>query len=559
MYKSNIFIKKSKPLDFILWLVSVAAWKFLAVTTALAVAGAGSDFILQHFPNHFETAMIVAVMIFYVIIDLGIVPMLKFYLNFRQSKDPNQRIFVNFIAFFLVLKVVITLTSSIWASPEAASVVTKDLKPVSEMKLKDLQKNHQAEIEKAEKAYLDAKESNRQEVANYIALNADRYQKTSIKKLGVDGWICHPNNKDPKDIQLCTEIKQLENKPFELKQHYESLLNDAGYTALKNDYSAEIVSSGAEYKRQLSRRTGYFIYLDIIALIFGIGAEYLRFIRRKAANMAADDSPTLLYILGQFFEKRQRQFLYWLEDLFDVDLNKDGHTGDPNGTPQPMPIPVKNPPDMSPDDSYSKRDIEAASALAYQRAKAEVITTDDDKANVTNEPQSVSNDQNPGITETNEKGRYPDEPDEAIDNLPKSPKTELTNANDKQRATKSGIGYIDVEGDAKSLKDIRNSFGNYFNKLGKDTITAPTFLNNLDKWLDAYKRYFEKYPEHLHIVGDAKKHYERCIEGAEKKRKELIAEKPDHTPKTDIKTLLSNAATKWNHYINFKKYSYAEN
>lgn len=327
--KSTIFLKQSKPIDFTLWLISFASWKFLAVTTSLAITGAASEFIYTKFPDNFNTAMTVCVMVFYVIIDLGIVPMMKFYWNFKDTTDPHQKKFINIISFFIILKIVISLTSSIWASPEAAGVITVNNKPVAEQKKNQLEQSQNAKIAKAETAWKDAKKNVKKEVKNHIQLNADRYQKSSIRNLGVDGWICHPSNKDKADIKLCKSIREIENKPIALKNTYEALLSDSSYDELVKDYNAEIINSGKDFKHQMNRRTGYFIWLDIIALLFGLGAEYMRHIRRKATKTNDVTTPTLFYIFGNFIEEKRKQILYWFEKKLDLDINKDGYKGNP--------------------------------------------------------------------------------------------------------------------------------------------------------------------------------------------------------------------------------------
>lgn len=356
--KNTIFLKQSKPIDFTLWLISFCSWKFLAITTSLAIVGAASEFIYTQFPDNFQTAMIICVMLFYVIIDMGIVPMMKLYWNFKDTTNPHQKKFLNVILFFIILKIVISLTSSIWASPEAAGVITENNKPKAEQKLLSIESSHDDKLLAAKKGYESAEKSLNKDVRNYIYNNGDRYQIKSFNDLGIDGWICHPSNKDLKDIELCTNIRKIQNSLYDLNITYLNLLSDTTHQSLVKNYTNEIITSDAEFKNQMSRRTGYFIYLDIIALIFGIGSEYLRHIRKEATETNTVDTPTLSYIFGAWFESIYNGILYWLEEKLQYDINGDGHQGKPtiaqNFRTQRTPITASIPVSTEQPNTYKK-------------------------------------------------------------------------------------------------------------------------------------------------------------------------------------------------------------
>lgn len=344
------FLKTSKPIDAAFALAEWASWKFLAITTAVMAYGLFDSFLSGKLDG---TALIAArtagIFLFYLMVDHGLSSTIRYLIRERRKVDgnPAKKVFLNFLVLLIIFRVVATATTSIWAAPEVANVITEEgrereyLAEIGERdSLKTVREattlSYLEKLEKTEKERVRVAEKQGAALVAAAINSGNRWQRDSYKKEGF-GWLNNPSNRDASDREYSRRIKAAQARAADLVAAEQSRTTEARQTfaSAKQDTTGERIANllatmaereRADYESTISRRTAYVWIFDIVAVFLGLFMSYIR-TQRKIAGGEPEPEKNLLFTLSVAVAKWQLDFLNWLESLLGVDINGDGTVG----------------------------------------------------------------------------------------------------------------------------------------------------------------------------------------------------------------------------------------
>jgi hypothetical protein len=370
--KESIFLAQSQPLDAVLAVIEWGAWKFLAVTTAVFSYNL-FDTILAN--NLSGTSLlwgrIAGVFLLYLVIDAGLTKLLGFI--FRQDKKDMtspMKSFHNFAVLLVVVKVVATMTTSLWAAPEVSEALTDkgnqdvyiaDLLATDSLhRVRELEaKSELNGLENSRtKRLKEAKAEGQKLVQNAVA-TGNRWQRESYRMEGF-GWLTNAANPEAADKEYASRIKAAkvkaetliaaeDGKAAEAKTTLTGIQQDTAYARTNALLTTLAQKEGDAYEQRLQRRTNFFWIFDVMATLFGLLATFLRNKRLKVAGKREPEK-NLHSTLSAAMEKWRMDFINYLESILNLDLNGDGTIGGqaPVGIvatmlPQQAPTSIQNP------------------------------------------------------------------------------------------------------------------------------------------------------------------------------------------------------------------------
>lgn len=338
--------------SFVKW----AAFRFLAITTGI--------FIWVSFSGYFSAKVgpvaapilsAFAVVIMFALIDKGLDALMEFLADEKLSPSigssdaeaANRRRFMRIALLLAVLRLVATGTTSVWGSFEIAEFVTEkpDERAIVQQisgenaSLEAARNSLAKQVERARKEEAtkvrQAKEQGRSLVEAALAKHPRQEVRDGVRHML--GWYATtPKLKKYRDgvqsaIADSARLVQAEMNRVQELQAQLVLLETEGLKAaneIKAQLAAVAVSHADQYEQTKARRSNFLIIADLIAVVFGLLAIWVRATFRAAVGQESVlEERTLEGILWAAIQKASNTFLEWLERLVGVDINGDGKVG----------------------------------------------------------------------------------------------------------------------------------------------------------------------------------------------------------------------------------------
>jgi hypothetical protein len=347
------FLARTKVVDFFIAAVEFAAWKFLAITTGILSYSLFDSFIQDNLPEQYLMAgRIVGVTLMFLLIDAGLDKMIAFWIeeNAEAEKEKEddsklvkfQKSFLRNVFWLVVIRFLLTATSSFWAAPAVGELITKDNEAGSYVSMiKDLDTKDSLDMAKAEALLAEAKatESSRLKAANRQAgqiwkdayNKGDRWQRQSYDKEG-HAWLSNSANKDQKDHAYSKSLKDARKQGEQViaaEKNKVALLeatitgNDPVSDSLRLKYSNLAISADQTYTSTLSVNTGIVFLFDFAAAALGIVCTSIR-VRRRLAAGVKQNKKNFLSLFGILLEQINTGILNFFEKVLNVDIDGDG-------------------------------------------------------------------------------------------------------------------------------------------------------------------------------------------------------------------------------------------
>jgi hypothetical protein len=357
-----------------LGMLQQAAAKFLAITTAIFIFSIAMGFVpdsVGHWKWWIAALMIVLT---YFIIDHGITKGLEYIFDdYRQVNNdelPEERrtalkMGLKFFVAILIVRLVLTATSSIWAAPDVAELVT-DQESTEKYNDNITENNlsYQATLKMLEKEVQDARKSENQRVK----AATDKGKKAVLKAIHnhPDPDVGKAYLRGPKKqpwIYKTPKLKKYRSGIAEARKDSSDWVNTEYQVLidweqkLKNHVSGfngvvaantTLAGTGAgiqeKNNQKLENHENWLIFIDIACMLFLVGISYVRSQFRIAYNITP---PSGFKPLSESITKARlkwwNSFIEWLEKLLKVDIDGNGTIGTvgkphPAAAPSPSPI-----------------------------------------------------------------------------------------------------------------------------------------------------------------------------------------------------------------------------
>lgn len=367
----NQFLRNSKVVDFFIALVEWASWKFLAVTTAVLAFSLFDSFLQAHVPTQYIMwGRALGIVLIFLLVDAGLDKMLAYHFKEKQlmkkakSNNTFKKQFMKSIGWLIAIRILLTATSSLWAAPATSGMITKDNQASSYTnQIASLDRMDSTELAKATTLLQELKDNEQTRIANAEAFaksawqkaynKGDRYQRASYDKEGY-GWLCNRVNKDGKDQKYCKQLKQAvqdgkDKIDYEKSRVSELEASISGRSnpirdSMRLSLAGLATSANQQYLRDYQNNKNIIYILDLFAVLLGIATTRLRVKRRLAAGDHQEDKKNLLFLLGQAAEKKKQDAINWLEEQIGLDIDGDGHIGEPEkeDKKEPSPLPSQD-------------------------------------------------------------------------------------------------------------------------------------------------------------------------------------------------------------------------
>lgn len=363
----NQFLRNSKVVDFFIALVEWASWKFLAVTTAVLAFSLFDSFLQAHVPTQYIMwGRALGIVLIFLLVDAGLDKMLAYHFKEKQlmkkakSNNTFKRQFMKSIGWLIAIRILLTATSSLWAAPATSGMITKDNQASSYTnQIASLDRMDSTELAKATTLLQELKDNEQTRIADAEAFaksawqkaynKGDRYQRASYDKEAY-AWICNRVNKDAKDQKYCKQLKQAvqdgkDKIAYEKSRVSELEASISGRSnpirdSMRLSLAGLATSANQQYLRDYQNNKNIIYILDLFAVLLGIATTRLRVKRRLAAGDHQEDKKNLLFLLGQATEKKKQDAINWLEEQIGLDIDGDGHIGDPEKEEKKEPSPL---------------------------------------------------------------------------------------------------------------------------------------------------------------------------------------------------------------------------
>jgi hypothetical protein len=332
MQSKDIFLIQSKPIDISIRIGNWVCWQFLAFTTALFIFPMAYYSLLAKMDEGDARFLaFVTCIVFYFIIDAGLSKMLEWAFKVERpkklatEKEKSASRYISLVTLLIVVKLMATMTSSLWAAPEISDNLTSNEdenkafaalsqkdgdQKEAQQKAFDLYQNLLATQDKRVKAAID---------------NGDYWQKKSYRKEGF-GWLLNKKNDDPSDKAYALSIQSEMDKADKAYQHLMTFAKDSAHTTLLVGLAKKLEREAQLYESRKARRTVYVWAADFLAVFLGLFFTYLKALREKAGCVVLKKKNAAA-IFAAFGVALYDGFINWLERFLGVDLNGDGTIG----------------------------------------------------------------------------------------------------------------------------------------------------------------------------------------------------------------------------------------
>ena len=358
----NQFLRDSKVIDFFIWAVETASWKFLAITTGVLSYALFDGFLQAHLPpQYLMWGRAVGILLIFLLVDAGLQNMVAYWFKTQAiGVEGKQNLFIKGVFWLIFFRYLLTATSSFWAAPATSKMITADNQANTYTnQIAGIDKQDSLELAQATTLLEQAKasENSRIEKAkkqsrslfNKAYRSGDRFQRASYDREKF-AWICNRVNTDTKDHRYCKRIKTAieEGKALVLAEQLKVSDLETKITGRSNPVrdSMRMALAGLAkdanqyYFSTLSTNTNIIYLFDIAAALLGLFCTRLR-VRRKLAAGVTQSKKNLLFLFGKAIEQWQQNWINWLEDLLNIDIDQDGTIGGASEPTTPPPPSTK--------------------------------------------------------------------------------------------------------------------------------------------------------------------------------------------------------------------------
>ena len=340
--------------------IKFAAFGFLALTTAIFVWASFSNYFFEKFGPAVASVMgVVAIIVMYFLIDKGLDKLVEFLADEKinpgtPSSDENpkaKKAFIRIALFMALIRLLATGTTSIWGSYEIADYITKEpdhgnATEQLENENKSLESTR-ASIEKqlssAQKTEKERVKQARQQGATLVAVALSQHASDDVRqglRAGKRWYMTTPKLKKvrtayQKAIADSTALVQAEIGKVSAIESSLLVLNTDGVKASQATKSTLVKledGKDRDYKAKKSRRTNFLIIADVLSVLFGLLAVWVRATFRAAVGVhSINEEKSIEGILWAAIVRVWNLFLNWLEKLLGVDLDGNGAIGMASG------------------------------------------------------------------------------------------------------------------------------------------------------------------------------------------------------------------------------------
>lgn len=359
MSKNNNFISKSAGLYNLLGITEWAAFKIMALGTAVMFGGMGHNYAMNNIPEWNWIVVLVAVFLGYFSVDWGLGSLIKYYYDNRKEvvEDEQQQAvrsaLFRWILTLIVFRFISSWSMSLLSNTAVANIATDDLNAeyfIDSANKQDSIRNSNISVLKidynglikTEKSRLKEAKKEGHNIIRTAFNSGDYWQKNSYNKSKFS-WLESVSNPDKKDKKFAAKLRQaVADSAALVKQVYEKTTKaEVRYNSASNDTTTLSVSSkilalgdikAKERTQQLSTR---YNFLTIAVSVFGILGwicVYIRSLLRRA-GVDYQRQRTLSHVLNSIFNSWGEWILIQMEILFKVDLDGDGTIGSVGSSP----------------------------------------------------------------------------------------------------------------------------------------------------------------------------------------------------------------------------------
>lgn len=341
--------------------IKFAAFKFLAATTAIFIWASFNHYFLEKFGAGIAAVMsIVAIIVMFFLIDKGLDAIIEFLADERinpgaPASDENpkaRRTFMRTVMFLALIRLIATGTTSIWGSYEIADYITEapdNTEAIGQMK--DENKNLEAARNSLDKQLAAAKktEHNRMQQARQqgatlvegaLAQHASQDVRQGLRA-GKKWYMTSNKVKKVRTAYLAAiadsaKLVQVEVGKVSAIESELLTLNTSGFKAtqeIKNTLARSEEAKVQAYESRKGRRTNFLIIADVLSVLFGLLAVWVRATFRAAVGVhSITEEKSVEGILLAAVVRVWNAFLGWLERVLKVDIDGNGHIGMAGGT-----------------------------------------------------------------------------------------------------------------------------------------------------------------------------------------------------------------------------------
>lgn len=346
--KDQDFKIQSAGIDTIFAIIEWASFRFLAITTAVMAGNVYYPFFTNNgmSPKAAMIMNLIAIGITYLIIDHGLPSLLRFVRKHKGSSDEKKRKLIRMVGLFVTIRLLLTATSSWWAAAEISDMTVKD----------DTQYYVDAKL-KQDSLYSIRYNNAVSDKSSLVSSEDNRIQKAEIEKARLiresvnqgsfhqkDMWKRNPNffrSLNPKS-KYYNSNKAFADKVFAAEAEGNALIQaERNKTSNARQFADQLTSTGDTLSSTLStiaikrqeqidakraRRKNLLWVIDVIATVFGVFAVTVR-VRREDVAGVETNNRNLSHTLSKYTEKTKNDFLDWIEDILNIDIDGDGAIG----------------------------------------------------------------------------------------------------------------------------------------------------------------------------------------------------------------------------------------
>ena len=361
MTQDNQFQGVSRLLNNMFFIPGKAAWMWLAVTTSfLAYQKAINTFTGEIPADKIWIAAIIVAVFAYLLLDSGIPKRLGIYLDYKGQTGPLKK-FLNIVFIVTIIQVIGTTSASLWIASDAADYFTEEHKSheyinqINQVRfdnnkiIASAEDNVKSLYDSANDRSDNAKKTGNIKVNSAIQ-SGNRWQRDSYKREGFN-WIANRANKDRADHKYASRIQSAihyrdslianeKNLIAVAEKNLTTLLQDTTTMASVGIIQAAEKSANQKYQTKLSRRTNIVTWADLFALFIGLISVYVSHLDRASRKEKIDPRTTLL-IATMAIARIGKNWIDWLEEALNIDINGDGYIGanDPKRSGLKTPVP----------------------------------------------------------------------------------------------------------------------------------------------------------------------------------------------------------------------------
>lgn len=353
MDKNNNFISKSAGLYNLLGITEWAAFKIMALGTAIMFGGMGHNYAMNNLPEWNMVIVFTAVLLGYFSVDWGLSSLIKYYYDNRKDKvedEQEQKVratLFRWILMLIIFRFIASWSMSLLSNTAVVDIATGDLNAeyfINSATRQDSIRSHEILSLKDDYTELVANEADRlneakKEGHNIVttAINlGDYWQKLSYKK-NKFSWLESPENKDKKDKTFAANVRKALADSTELVQHVytKTIMAETRYNNASNDtttlsVAAKILALGElKAKERSDKMSTRYSFLTIAVSVFGVLGwigVYIRSLLRRA-GVDYQRERTFSHVVNGILSSWAEWILIKMELIFKIDIDGNGTIG----------------------------------------------------------------------------------------------------------------------------------------------------------------------------------------------------------------------------------------